>query len=369
MADKSKTVLIVDDERLNLNILVELLEGDYTILVAKNGSQALKRASDTPTPDIILLDIMMPGINGYEVMARLQKNPATREIPVIFVTALEQSADETRGFELGAADYIRKPFNPAVVKARINTQLALREAYQNLEDKNQQLLYERSIMENIILTMRNEFPKDMPDIQTLITPLEKTTGDIILAAPRPDGVLHLLVGDVTGHGLTAAICAPMVDHLFVQMSSKNIQPEEIIQAINQKLNIRLPTGLYMACAFLEWNRANKNVRLWNYNLPEAMCLRDGALFQTYPSKRPPLGVMPTVDDQCHYEFQATADDRMIICSDGVVETANAGGEIFGSQRLAKELVRLPIERLPEILQIFRGDVEQSDDITLLALTC
>ncbi len=134
--DKSKkTILVVDDERLNLNILVELLEGDHTLLVAKNGPQALKRAAGTPTPDLILLDIMMPEMNGYEVIKHLQSDQATRGIPVIFVTALGQSEDETLGLDLGAVDYIRKPFNPAVVKARVRTHLALSDAYHRLEEK------------------------------------------------------------------------------------------------------------------------------------------------------------------------------------------------------------------------------------------
>ena len=141
MKEENKTILIVDDERLNINILVETLERDHNLLIAKNGAQALKRAFGKPPPDLFLLDIMMPGMNGHEVLKRLMQEEPTKEIPVIFVTAMDQSEDETTGLELGAVDYIRKPFNPAVVRARVRTHLALRDAYRRLEEKNSLLKY------------------------------------------------------------------------------------------------------------------------------------------------------------------------------------------------------------------------------------
>jgi two-component system, HptB-dependent secretion and biofilm response regulator len=370
MITKNKTVLIVDDERLNINILVDLLESEFNLLVAKNGEQALKRAFGSPTPDLILLDIMMPGMNGYEVLSRIREEKSTNEIPVIFVTALGESQDETRGFDLGAADYIHKPFNPAVVKARVNTQLALRQAYKNLEENNNQLIYERSVIEDITLRMRNESHNDISNIKTITTPVEKTAGDIILQTKRPDGTLHLLVGDFTGHGLTAAVCAPMVDDLFQHMTNQGSQPEDIIQAINQKLYKRLPINLFMAGVFIEWNQNERKLRLWNCAMPEIFIMRDGAVLQEYTSKRTPLGIMPTMEiNSSHYEFQANPYDKVIVCSDGVVETANNNQEMFGIKRLINELTSHPISDLANTLQIFRDGAEQSDDITLVELTC
>ncbi len=129
-------VLIVDDERLNINLLVDLLGEEHTTLVAKSGEQALKRALGEPSPDLILLDIMMPDMDGYEVLHQLRADGRTREIPVIFVTAMGEVADETRGFELGAMDYITKPFSPPVVKARVRTHLALTLARRQLAAHN-----------------------------------------------------------------------------------------------------------------------------------------------------------------------------------------------------------------------------------------
>ncbi|WP_163350761.1 hybrid sensor histidine kinase/response regulator [Desulfovibrio sp. JC010] len=132
MSDKP-TVLAVDDTPENLHILMDLLKDDYAILAAKDGEKGLKLAR-SKDPDIILLDVMMPGMDGYEVINRLKAEEKTKDIPVIFVTSLNEAGDETKGLALGAIDYITKPFNPDIVKARVRNHLELREAVRVRED-------------------------------------------------------------------------------------------------------------------------------------------------------------------------------------------------------------------------------------------
>ena len=122
-ADSKNTVLIVDDSPANIQVVNSILKDIYKIRIATNGAKALELAKATPPPDLILLDVMMPEMDGYEVCTRLKADLETREIPVIFLTEVE---DETKGFEVGAVDYIHKPFSPAVVKARVQTHLVLR---------------------------------------------------------------------------------------------------------------------------------------------------------------------------------------------------------------------------------------------------
>ncbi len=129
-------ILIVDDEKFYIDVLVDLLKDDYKTVVAKDGEQALRRAASDPPPDLILLDIMMEGMDGYEVCRRLKKNPAVSEVPVIFLTVKSEVADELRGFELGATDYISKPMSPPIVRARVATHLELARARRALERQN-----------------------------------------------------------------------------------------------------------------------------------------------------------------------------------------------------------------------------------------
>lgn len=127
MSDRAPlgTVLVVDDTPDNIDVLSAALNGDYRVCAALNGERALALATTHPQPDIILLDVMMPGMGGHEVLRRLKEMAATRDIPVIFITAMSDQAEERRGLELGAVDYVTKPINPAVVKARVRTHLAL----------------------------------------------------------------------------------------------------------------------------------------------------------------------------------------------------------------------------------------------------
>ncbi len=135
LSEKDKTILIVDDTPENIDILKGVLKEQYIIKAATRGSKALEIARTTPV-DVILLDIMMPGMDGYEVCRALKADEVTKKIPVIFVTALQETGDETSGFEAGAVDYITKPINAAVVRARVRTHLALKEAQDALEEWN-----------------------------------------------------------------------------------------------------------------------------------------------------------------------------------------------------------------------------------------
>lgn len=132
-----QTILVVDDMAENIDVLSHLLKDEYTVRAALNGQRALKIAREDPRPDLILLDVMMPGMSGYEVCAELKKDPASARIPVIFVTAMNSVEDEQKGFDLGAVDYITKPVRPAVVKVRVRTQLALYQHERELEAKVQ----------------------------------------------------------------------------------------------------------------------------------------------------------------------------------------------------------------------------------------
>jgi len=134
--DAQATILVVDDSPENLQVLSAVLKGQYKVKVALNGERALALAQAEPTPDLILLDVMMPEMDGYQVLLALRDNPVTRDIPVMFLTALDASHDEQRGLDMGAADYISKPIRPSVVLARVRTQLEAKQARDLLRGQN-----------------------------------------------------------------------------------------------------------------------------------------------------------------------------------------------------------------------------------------
>ena len=135
MTERPREILIVDDNKLNIAVLVEVLRDEYRLRVANNGLQAMKLV-EAARPDLILLDVMMPEMDGYEVSRRLRSRREFRDIPVIFLTALEEEHDKVRAFEVGAVDYVTKPFERLEVKARVQTHLALKEARERLASQN-----------------------------------------------------------------------------------------------------------------------------------------------------------------------------------------------------------------------------------------
>src|SRR5215472_19264163 len=141
--DEKKTILLVDDAPANIQIAREILKDIYKTRIATSGAKALELVKVAPAPDLILLDVNMPEMDGYEVCTRLKADPVTHDIPVIFLTAMTEVRDETKGFDVGAVDYIHKPFSPPVVLARVQTHL-------NLRDTREQLAREKQLVDQLL---------------------------------------------------------------------------------------------------------------------------------------------------------------------------------------------------------------------------
>lgn len=149
MSDYKPRILVVDDEKFNRTVLTDLLKGEYTVVLAKDGKQGLDKAHSEYPPDLIILDIMMPGMDGYTACQKLKESPLTRDIPVVFVTARQDAEDERHGLSIGAIDYISKPFSPAIVLARVHNHLALANARQKLAEAHAMLAIKNKELEGL----------------------------------------------------------------------------------------------------------------------------------------------------------------------------------------------------------------------------
>src|SRR5277367_6817481 len=196
-----KTILIVDDTPINIGVISGALKDTYATKVATNGEKAIAIASGVEKPDLILLDVMMPEMDGYEVCRRLKANPETSDIPVIFLTGQTQADDETKGFEVGAVDYIHKPFSNAVVKARVRTHLMLRDANAQIAKQLLAINIELEMARQIQLSI---LPRSTPKIAGLIIvasyiPMTSVAGDFYDFIIVDDKHVGILVADVSGH--------------------------------------------------------------------------------------------------------------------------------------------------------------------------
>ena len=220
--EEQRRILIVDDERLNIKVLADLLKPNYKIMVAISGEQALKAVRLENPPDLILLDVMMPEMDGYEVCRQLKADESTREIPVIFVTAMGAESDETRGLELGAADYITKPISPAIVEARVRTQMErkhhldqLQEAYHLINAQKDRMQEELNVGRDIQLSMLPQtfppFPQhDEFQLHAKMQAAREVGGDFYDFFLIDEDHLCVCVGDVSGKGVPAALFLSLI---------------------------------------------------------------------------------------------------------------------------------------------------------------
>ena len=187
-------VLLVDDTPENLSVLGELLQPLYRVRVANSGARALSVVASDPRPDLILLDVMMQDMDGYEVIQRLRADAATRDIPVIFVTALDATEDERKGLELGAADYITKPVRPAIMHARVRAQLELKQARDRMRDENVWLEAQVTLRRN-----ENQRLQDVSlrALASLASTRDNETGNHIL---RTQGYVRILCEHLAARG-------------------------------------------------------------------------------------------------------------------------------------------------------------------------
>ena len=230
-------MLLVDDAPANIQVATSILKDTYKIRIATNGAKALALVKDAPPPDLVLLDVMMPEMDGYEVCTRLKADPETRDIPVIFLTGQTEIEDETRGFEVGAVDYIHKPFSPAVVKARVQTHLVLRGIREQLA---QQLLTIQKELETARQIQMSILPSSIPkmeglDIAARYIPMTSVAGDFYDFIVVDEKHLGILVADVSGHGMPSALIASMLKIALAAQTAHAADPAQVLLGLNQTL--------------------------------------------------------------------------------------------------------------------------------------
>src|SRR5277367_811642 len=235
--DQKQTVLLVDDAPANIQIVNSILKDIYKIRVATSGAKALELANITPLPDLILLDVMMPEMDGYEVCTQLKLDLETRDIPVIFLTGQTEVEDETKGFDVGAVDYIHKPFSPAVVKARVQTHLVLRGIREQLAQKLITIQKELETARQIQLSI---LPSEIPrieglDIAARYIPMAEVAGDFYDFIVVDEKRIGILVADVSGHGMPAALIASMLKIALSAQGAHAADPAQVLAGLNQTL--------------------------------------------------------------------------------------------------------------------------------------
>ena len=378
-ADTCKQViLLVDDTPANIHVAQSILKDEYRIRIATSGAKALELAKTEPIPALVLLDVEMPGMDGYEVCHHLKASANTRNIPVIFLTGKTEADDETRGFREGAVDYIHKPFSPAVMKARVHTHLVLREAREKLA---QQLLMINNELEMARQIQLSILPRETPKIEGLdvaarYVPMSSVAGDFydfIIVDKRHVGIL---IADVSGHGLPAALIASMLQVAFAAQRTHASEPSAVLSGLNQALCGKFRNDFVTAAyVFVDMEKNSISYAAAGHPPLLQWCRSTGSASEVSENGLI-LGQFPE-GTYSAVRLPVESGDRVVLYTDGIVEARNSSEEMFGVERLKQFLETKHTlgsdefsDALLDELSLWSGQPRgqgQEDDITILVI--
>ncbi|GLQ29838.1 fused response regulator/phosphatase [Litoribrevibacter albus] len=379
-------VLVVDDQEINRTLLSFILEDEgYQYHMASDGEQAIQLYIDEQ-PDLILMDIMMPGIDGYEAARKIKEQAGNRHIPIIFLTAKTDLESLSRCLDDGE-DFLTKPFNEVILKAKIRAHRRVAVLYKQLNDKNDALTFHNSRIQQEQLMAQRVFsnvmeknPNHCTNLSHYLSSASVFSGDLFLYNRSPSGGLYLLLGDFTGHGLPAAIGAIPTSQIFFQMSARGEAVSDIAREINRELWSILPSHMFCAAAVVEVNKTGSQLTLWQGGLPDILLASshsvddssiDDVSIKVLEPLHLPLGMVGDGDFEDDVKVIAVEPtDIMYAYTDGITEAVSSQGNMYGIDGLVSAVKDNASNGLRGIIEHWKGfcAVDQEyDDVSLVEL--
>ena len=366
--------LIVDDDPVGRMTLERLLERcGYDAACAPDGAVAVERFA-SERYDIVFMDLVMPVMDGIDATLRIKRLAGDEFVPVIFITVSADDADVARCIEAGGDDLLVKPFNLTVLTAKIRAMERIRALHRRLRAAGEHTAAEQALAK-MILESAVMGPNVVPEgLAPHLSPATTFNGDILLTAYAPSGDLHVLLGDFTGHGLSATIGALPAAETFRAMTAKGFAPPAILEEINRKLKSLLPTGHFLAAIFVRVEVELRRAFAINCGMPDAVLMNGPDVDLAIPAHALPLGIVDSGDfAAAEISLPLIDGAHIVLLSDGVIEAHDASGQMFGTERLYRELsegVRAGdcLGGVVSALGRFRGDTPAMDDISLVVIT-
>jgi CheY-like chemotaxis protein len=361
---------VVDDEptgRLILNRMLGRL--GFEVVEAENGEAAVERFQACQ-PDLVLMDVMMPVMDGYEATRRIRRLERGRFVPIIFLTAITSREDQAKCFDAGGDDVLSKPYDTTLLASKISALERIRTLHGETEMLLNRLHRDQEIarhLYDVVVTAPNVAGDAL---SVYLEPAGQFSGDVFLSARGPSGDLHVILADFTGHGLAAALGALPAAETFRAMVSKGFSGAQVLDGLNAKLTRLLPPGLFMAAQYLVVHRDLSRASMLNCGMPDALVLdgAGGGVKQRIVSSELPLGI---IQDE-RYQLtpvSVTEGDRIVLLSDGAVEAESTGGEQFGAERIEAALIAAAggprVPRLVSELEAFCAGREPDDDVSVV----
>ncbi len=348
MSNNSRAqILIVDDDAMSRKILAQLLaSAGHDCRECEDGAKALQLIHAKP-PSLLLLDFDMPGLNGAEVLRRLRSDadPAVAQIPTIVLTGHGSEESEVSCLQAGADDFVTKPINAAVLRARIETQLRLRSMRRQLERQNNELEEWRRNLERDLaaarLTQQSLIPQKPPalpgwQVATCYRPVIQVGGDIYGWLPMKDSRILFWIADGTGHGAAAALLTTLAKLLFHHGSVEHHAPATVMERVNSDFRSIFGARSFMTAMCVALDPTSGDASVVGAGHPPLLVTRDNGATESIPSIAPPLGLIE------HPEFTETAigfeaGDAFLLYTDGLFGSAKDKRRPLTPQRLEKML--------------------------------
>jgi len=370
-------ILIVDDTPTNLHVLSQMLsEQGYKVRAVTSGARALT-VVQVALPDLILLDIRMPEMDGYALCNHLKANPQTRDIPIIFISALNEIQDKVKAFTVGGVDYITKPFHLEEVLARVETHLTLRNLQKQLQDANARFAQELALAGQIQASfLHNELP-DIPgwQVSVALKPAREMSGDFYDINPLPNGQLGILVADVVDKGVGAALYMALSCTLFRTYAIDYLtQPQRVFSAVNRRILADTGAQQFVTAFYGILDPKTGTLQYCNAgHNPPYLFSANGGQIQSLGRTGIPLGIFE--DETWTAEtVHLNPGDVLVLYTDGVTDAENGQAAFFEAERLMasvkSNLGCTAHEIQGAILDdicAFTGDTPQLDDIALVVI--
>ena len=368
-------VLIVDDVKANVDILVHALSGEYKLSVALGGQQALD-AVDRNQPDLVLLDIVMPDIDGYEICRRLRAAEATRELPIMFLSSLEDVKDKARGFEVGGDDYLTKPFEVLEVKARVRSLLKAKSYADAVrEAAERDLRIAREIQTGLLpANVARQVEGTGLDVHAVLEPARQVGGDLYEVVRLDRDRVLVAVGDVSGKGIPAALFMAVAMTLLRSMARQGKPLEVILRDLNDELLAQNPRGMFVTLQCLVFDLAKGTVTCASAGHHGAALILPGHTPRlAFDSTGCVLGLLPAGDVTTE-TLPLQPGETLVLFTDGVSEALDPNDDLFGEERLLEYLRDSPDRDARDtalgVLDAVRrhaAGAKQSDDITVVSV--
>jgi len=368
-------VLIVDDVKANVDILVHALSGEYKLSVALGGQQALD-AVDRNQPDLVLLDIVMPDIDGYEICRRLRAAEATRELPIMFLSSLEDVKDKARGFEVGGNDYLTKPFEVLEVKARVRSLLKAKSYADAVrEAAERDLRIAREIQTGLLpANVAKQVEGTGLDVHAVLEPARQVGGDLYEVVRLDRDRVLVAVGDVSGKGIPAALFMAVAMTLLRSMARQGKPLEVILRDLNDELLAQNPRGMFVTLQCLVFDLAKGTVTCASAGHHGAALILPGHTPRlAFDSTGCVLGLLPAGDVTTE-TLPLQPGETLVLFTDGVSEALDPNDDLFGEERLLAYLGDSPDRDARDtalgVLDAVRrhaAGAKQSDDITIVSV--